>query len=261
MVTYIGGRADSPRRMVGTRVRLAVLGGLLAAQSGTFVWALGRPETLPRAANGGVVVLAVLSASLFALEVRRFRGATDSWWRPDWRQWIVLGVFPVLNAGLFVAYLLRRRNAVRADQPSGYWKRPVMAGVVAVVVGKYTLNVAFQLEDLSVGGALLVVSVMMAVGFTFLSVYYDIQYVSLALSNAGRDWFLDGYHWLAPLGFPIPGQVVFLPLYLFRRGTLLGRVAGSGADIEHLATGVGPPESTATGDNASVPESGDAGDA
>ncbi len=241
--------------MLGSRVRLTALGGVLTLQSGLFVWALASPGTLPARADVGVVVLAVVSALLLAVEVRQSGGDRSAWWRPDWRQWIVLGVFPVLNTGVFLGYLLRRREAARASQPSGHWKRPAMVGVTVVVIGKYALNIAFQPSDLSDPGAVVVVSVMVAVGFTFVSVYYDIQYVSLALSHAGRDWFLDGYHWLAPLGFPVPGQVVFLPLYLFRRGVLLGRVADTGQDVERLPTGVGSPE--AAGDGGGGGDGGD----
>ena len=224
----------------GTRARLAAIGTVLGVQSGLLGWALARPGTLPSGASAGIVGLAVLSAVLLGVEARSAgRREEEPWWHPDWPRWALGSVLPGPNAGVFLAYLLRRREAARADAPSGHWKLPLVAGVL-VVTARFVGSTVFPgTGDPSPERAALLVMVLGVVGFTAVAAYYDLQYVTLALSTADRDWFVDGHHWLAPLSVPFPGRVFFLALYLFRRRVLLGRVAGPDQDIERLPTGVG----------------------
>lgn len=237
----------------GGRPRLAAIGAFAALQAVLLAWALARPDTVPPGADLSILLLTVVVAAVFALDARRTaaREGGDSWWRPDWRQWAVAGLFPGANAGVFLGYLLRRREAARADEPSGYWKRPLVLGVVATTLGSLASRQYFDPAALSPPGAVVLVGVLVLVGFTFVAAYYDLQYVSLARSAAGDEWLADGIYWLAVLGFPIPGRVFFLAIYVFRRRLMLGRVA-DGADIETLPTGVGP--SDAAGDDEDTAE-------
>jgi len=217
-------------------VLLPALGGLLAVQTVLLAWALASPESLPAGADIAVVPLAVTTAVIFGIHARRRATRDDdSWWRPDWRQWAVAGVFPGANAGVLLGYLLRRREVGRAAEPSGYWKRPLVFGVVFTTVGSLVTRQYFDPGSLSPLGALVLVAVLVAVGFTLVAAYYDIQYVALAREAAGREWLADGLHWLIPLGFPIPGRIFFLAIYVFRRRVMLGRLAEDG-HIEHLPT-------------------------
>jgi len=239
----------------GTKARVAAIGTVLAVQSVLLGWALARPGTLPSGASAWIVGLAVVSALLLGLEARSAgRREEGTWWRPDWPRWALGSVLPGPNAGVFLAYLFRRREAVRADAPSGRWKLPLVTGVL-VVTARFVASTTLPATATGTGtgtpspaGAALLVVVLGVVGFTAVAAYYDLQYVTLALSAAGRDWFADGHHWLAPLSVPFPGRVFFLALYLFRRRVLLGRVADREQDIERLPTGVGRTEASDDGD-------------
>jgi len=229
---------DSPS-VTGTAVRLGVVGATVSLQVVVLWWALASPGTLPSGGNVAVIGLAVVSAAVLAVDARATRQeATASWWRPDWRQWALGGLFPGPNAGVFLGYLLRRHEAATAQEPSGYWKPSLVAGVVLTTVGSVLTNTVFDPQALSPLGAVVLVAVLVAVGFTFVAAFYDIQYVALAREAAGQQWFADGYHWLAPVGFPIPGRIFFLAIYVFRRRLLLGRIAQD-RDIDSLPTGVG----------------------
>lgn len=225
----------------GAWARLSALGGLLAIQAVLLAWALASPETMPPGADLAILALAVVAALLLALDARRTGGSGESWWRPDWRQWAVAGLFPGANVGVFLGYLLRRREVARADEPSGYWKLPLVVGVVATTLGSLASQRYLDPGALSPVGAVVLVGVLVLVGFTFVAAYYDIRYVALARSAADEDWLADGIYWLVVLGFPIPGRVFFLAIYVFRRRMTLGRIA-SGEDIESLPTGVGSPD-------------------
>lgn len=184
---------------------------------------------------------------LLALEARATsRRRMESWWRPDWIRWGVGSVLPGANVGVFLAYLLRTRQVHRRDEPSGYWKRPLVAGVVVVTIW-HTVSTAAQSIPPVVEAASLV-GVLAVVGFTVVAAYYDIQYVALSRETAGRDWFASGHYWLLPLGVPFPGRVFFLAIYVFRRRIMLGRVAADG-DIESLPTGVGSGAADGDGDD------------
>jgi hypothetical protein len=229
----------------GTKTWIAAIGAVLAVQSVLLGWALARPGTLPWGTSAGVVGLAALSALLLGYEARSAgRREEVTWWRPDWPRWALGSVLPGPNAGVFLAYLLRRREAVRADAPSGRWKLPLVAGVLVVTARFVVSTILPGTGTSSPARAALLVVVLGVVGFTAVAAYYDLQYVTLALSAAGRDWFAGGHHWLAPLSVPFPGRVFFLALYLFRRRVLLGRVADGEQDIERLPTGVGPTEAS-----------------
>ncbi len=215
-------------------MRLTAIAGLLALQAVLLAWALASPETMPPGTQPAVVALAVVSALLLALDARaRFHRESGSWWRPDWIRWGVGSVLPGPNAGVFLAYLLRGRQVRRRNEPTGYWKRPLVAGVVVVTLW-HVVSTASQSIPPVVEAAILV-GVLAVVGFTVVAAYYDIQYVALSREVAGRDWLVGGHYWLLPLGVPFPGRVFFLAIYVFRRRVMLGRIA-DGGDIEHLPT-------------------------
>ena len=229
---------------LGTKARLTTLGAALSAQSVLLGWALVRPGTLPSGAGAGIVVLAALSAVLLGAEARSTgRREQATWWRPDWPRWALGSLLPGPNAGVFLAFLLRRRESVRAEAPSGRWKLPLVAGVLVVTARLVVSTLLPGSGDPSPAMGAVLVVVLWVVGFSTVAAYYDLQYVTLALSAAGQDWLVDGHHWLVPLSVPFPGRVLFLALYLFRRRVLLGRVADDG-DVEHLLTDVGASEPT-----------------
>ncbi len=231
----------------GTPARLIALGGLLALQAALLGWALASPETMPPGAQPAVVALALVSALLLALDARaRSHRDTGSWWRPDWIRWGAGSVLPGANAGVFLAYLLRTRQVRRRSEPTGYWKRPLVAGVVVVTLW-HVVSAAPQSIPPAVEATILV-GVLAVVGFTVVAAYYDIQYVALSREVAGRDWLVGGHYWLLPLGVPFPGRVFFLAIYVFRRRIMLGRIA-SGADVESLPTGVGATDADGDGED------------
>lgn len=231
-----GSNAQQMPEVTRPWTRLAALGGLLALQTVLLAWALASPETLPGGSDLAIVGLGVVSAGLFALDAR-WSSTGESWWRPDWRQWALAGLFPGANLGIFAGYLLRHYEATHADEPSGYWKRPLVAGVIVTTLGSLASRRYFDPNALSPVGAVVVVGVLVVVGFTFVAAYYDIQYVSLARTAAEEPLLADGIYWLVVLGFPIPGRVFFLAIYVFRRRMMLGRLAGT-ENIESLPTGV-----------------------
>lgn len=230
----------------GSSLRLATLAVTLAIQAGLIVMLRANPDALPSIANLGVLGLSLVTGGLLGFEAYRQSDRTASWWRPDWTRWAFGGAIFGANVGVALAYLLRKREVARTDEPTGLWELPVVLSVVGSTAGTAVLNVYFDVSSaetsLTVLSSGLLLGVFALVGFTFVATYYDTRYVNRALGAGGNDWLLGGYHWVVLVGLPIPGRIVILLVYIYRRRRLLGGVAGENGDIDSLPTGRPGPE-------------------
>lgn len=227
---------QSPDDDMQRDVKLA--GGVVVLQTVLLYWVAAAPSTIFLGTRAVVLLLSLVAAFVVVRAVRRREpGADDSWWRPDWRYWLLGMIFPVSNLGVWGAFALRVREVTDSDRPTDQWKYPTVLGAVVSAVGTATIQSTTGGE---VGGALIsliaIVS-LVAVGFTLVAAYYDTRYVGTVIGNAGSGWLFNGFHWVVLLGAFIPSNFILSFLYLLRRRMLLNRAERGDRSIEQLAAG------------------------
>lgn len=237
-------------------VRLA--GGALVLQSVVLVWAAIAPDTVPGAARPATFMFSLVAAAGLYRTIRdRDPDPAASWWRPDWRLWAVGMLFPVANLGVWVAYVLRTREAAASDRPTGRWKYPVLVGVLTSAVGTAIVRVAAPDTPTESFAGIVGLVALAAVGFTAVAAYYDTRYVTQVIETAGFGWLFNGYHWVVGLGVLIPTNLVFSLVYLYRRRSLLNRAARGSPSIDELAAGEATDDMPVTSKESPTEDAGD----
>lgn len=199
----------------------------LVAQVAIFLGMFSRydPRTVPTVLTASIPLASGIAAITLGYDATRVNEST-LWWNP--RAWVwAYAMIPVgLNLGLFVGYLLRRREAVREAVPGDRWVAVLVpaillahggAGAMSAIPGQTTLVVVLSLW--------LVASA--AFGLSIVAIYYDLSFVNAVLGTVDERWPLKGYHWillvlaLAPL----------LLFYYLRRRMLLSVVDDPPSDL------------------------------
>ena len=190
----------------GEPLSLAYLG--VAAMTGLWLLFFGLLELSGYVGSTSLSFAVVISGfiSFVGLPVAVFfdaRTAGDGrGWSPRTPFWVVASLIPLVNIGIGLLYLLRRRMAV-ADMPSPRaWVWLVVAATGAMFV--YPISVAVMSDV----GPLPLVHVMIW-AFTVGAIYYDAQYV-----EATSDWNPFVSFWVAGAVLTNLFAFFWTPVYL-----------------------------------------------
>jgi hypothetical protein len=221
--------------------RLALAVGAVVVQTLLLVGVVAAPERLPDVSRGLVFGLSIVVASALGLDVRAM-DAESSWWRPLRPAWALGGAVVGANAGVVLAYGLRRVESHEATSPTERWRRPAVAAALLAGLGT-ALFQSVSTGTPEVVDAVILVVAGNAFGFALVGLYYDTRYVTARLDGTGHGWFARGYHWIVLGVVVVPANVGFVLLYLWRRRTLLQRAANARAGFGDLGSpGVNDPD-------------------
>lgn len=198
----------------------------------------------PIAVGLAAALLSAIPAATVAADARALANTSGSAWHPRWLVWSVGAALAGANAGICLVYYLRRKDTIQSGGPQDRWREPVVVSALLAGLGTALFRSNYATDPGVVGGVVLLVA-FNAVGFTVAGAHADVHYVTHRLRGSGQRFLFDGYHWPFLLGIIVPGNVVFIVLYLYRRHSLLSRESSDGIgalDAADLSDGLGPPD-------------------
>jgi hypothetical protein len=203
-------------------------------QSFLLLGLVAAPERIPGVGRVVVLGLSLVVAAALGFDVRAIND-DRFWWHPLRPAWALGGAVVGANAGILLAYCLRRVEAHEATAPTARWRWPAVAAALLAGLGTALLQ-SLPSDTPGVVGASVLVVAGNALGFALVGFYYDTRFVTARLDGTGHGWFARGYHWLVLGVVVVPANVGFVLLYLWRRRTLLRRAEQSRAGFASLGS-------------------------
>jgi hypothetical protein len=150
---------------------------------------------------------------LIAVDIRLLKESSD--WSPSTRYWIAGALLPVVNLGVVLTYLLRRRDAT-GQEPCSNWH---LVAVASLILSTASFLAVGMVSDSSPNGQA-IVDAGVIVGFTFsaavpASVAFDVRYL-----NETREWDGDPIGWALLVLTPLINVCTLLVYIALRRADL-----------------------------------------